>query len=107
MFRYEIVSLAFERGRFDASATALTASVLMVLPAMMILSAVSTLLVRLLLVQQKQKAILGLTFLGVGVKLLLSMLLVETWGLVGLVSATVIASVVATSARFLIASRPS
>ena len=65
----------------------------MVLPAMIILSAVSTLLVRLLLVQQRLKTILTLTFIGLGIKLALSIALVELWGLVGLVSATVIAAV--------------
>ncbi len=98
-FRMEIVALLFQFGRFDQSATELTASVLVVLPAMVLLGAVSEIVTRLLHALGAFRVVAAVAWLAMGTKVLLSVWLFERFQLVGLVGATVCAGCVATIGR--------
>ncbi len=98
-FRMEIVALLFQVGRFDQSATELTASVLVVLPAMVLLGAVSEIVTRLLHALGAFRVVAAFAWLAMGTKVLLSAWLFEKFQLVGLVGATVCAGCVATIGR--------
>ncbi len=103
-FSEEIVSLVFQRGAFDARATRMTAGVLAVYSITIVVSAWSMLLMRLLLVQQRQKLIAVAAIFALAVKVFFNFILVGTFGLPGIAWATVLAGLGATSLRFFFAS---
>ncbi len=104
-FREQVVSLLFGRGEFDSEALAMTSHALSVLPFMVLISAVSTIITRLLLAQRRIVVIAALAMFAVCMKFALSFVLVERFGLAGLAGATVAAATVATVARFFISGR--
>lgn len=105
LYRTEFVSILFQRGRFDAEAVAMTASVLSVLPFMIILTGSSGILVRLLLSQKAMAILANIAFFAVAFKIILNILLVKRFGLQGLAWATVLVAAVTTVLRYLYAYR--
>ena len=98
-FRYEITSLVFQRGAFDEAAVEVTASVLQVIPFMILTSLVATLFTQLLLAQRRTRMVAALSIFAIVIKIGLNFVLVPQFGLVGLALATLCASVAASMIR--------
>jgi putative peptidoglycan lipid II flippase len=96
-FRSQVVTLAFERGAFDANGVRMTAEVLMVTPFVILFQVVLVLFSLLLFAQKRHRVVAALSVLFVSSKVVLSSWLVNTHGLLGLAFATLIATGLSTS----------
>lgn len=103
IFRAELVTLLLERGRFDAHASAMTALVLSLLPAMIPVYAGTLLVTRLLMSQKRLRTILMISIFSMSLKILLNIAFVRIWGLIGVVLATVMTGTAALLVRILVA----
>ncbi len=86
-----IVRLIFERGRFDAAATAQTAGVLGVLSLQIAVWSCIVISTRLLLAQRQARAVTVAAVASLAIKVLANLLLVERFGLLGVAAGTVAA----------------
>ncbi len=108
VFRVQVVTLLFQRGEFDAAAVDMTAGVLTVLPFGIVITSVSMLVDRVLLAQRRIGALAGLSVFSIALKVAFNYLFVVVlpWDLMGLATATVLATGVGTVARYMVARRP-
>ncbi len=107
LLRVPVVELLFQRGEFDEQAVTMTASVLSVLPAMILITSICTLLDRLLLAQRRLVILAVLSVSTIALKVLFNVVFVS-WldrGLVGLAWATILSTGLVTLARFWAARR--
>ncbi len=105
--RVELISLLLQRGQFDRDAVQLSASVMTVLPLMILLTGSSAILTRLLLSQKRVVFVGALAVAAVAGKFLFSAVLIRPFGLVGIALATVAVASLTTGARYWWASRES
>jgi putative peptidoglycan lipid II flippase len=96
---HSMVALVFQRGKFTAEATAMTASALYVLSFALIAQCCNPIVVRLMLAQQQLRALLSTTIIAIAVKVVANFLLVDRYGLEGVAAATAISAGAATGLR--------
>lgn len=105
--REEVVALLFGRGAFDADDVHKTATALMILAFTIFTTGTASIVNRLLLSQRQLLFMFLITLFAITVKIVANALLVFRYGLAGLAAGTVIAGVLATLARYLVAWRGS
>jgi len=99
IFRYDIIRILFQRGEFDTNAVHLTASVLSVLPLMIVFSSSSAIINRLLFVYNEYKFIAILSIATAFLKFIFNYIFMKHFGIMGLALATVTISFFATLSR--------
>jgi putative peptidoglycan lipid II flippase len=99
-FSQEIVSILFERGQFNAAAVSMTATALTYYASIIILSAISTILIRLLLSQRRWRVIAWISLTALLLKLLLNLVFVPYLGIQGITLATVLAATIGVLLRY-------
>lgn len=100
IFRSEIVSLLLQRGQFDEESVKLVSGVLGFLALMVITSASSTILTKLLLAQKQWGIIAMIGILAMFLKIGFNMVFMKYMGLEGLALATVFVSLISTFLRY-------
>jgi putative peptidoglycan lipid II flippase len=99
IFREQVVTLVFQRGAFTERGVAMTASVLNLLPFLILLSFVSTLFTQLLLAKKMARYIALLSVFTLCAKVGCNIVFVRQFGLWGLALSTVIVASAATALR--------
>jgi putative peptidoglycan lipid II flippase len=100
IWRTDLVSMVFQRGKFGGEATSMTATVLMVLSFTLLVQSANALVMRLLLAQQQLRLILTTTLMAIVFKVGTNLIMVPLYGLRGVASATVVATGMATMVRY-------
>jgi putative peptidoglycan lipid II flippase len=100
LWGHDMIALLFQRGAFGDRATDMTATAMFVLSFVLLATGANSMVVRLLLAQQQLRFLLTTTILSIGIKIVANAVLVGRYGMVGVASATVIATSVAVLVRF-------
>ena len=100
LFSNELVAVAFQRGAFDSSATALTSAVFVGYCVGMLFSAVSAIVTNVFYGYGKTKITLLISLLQIVINIVLDILFINFWGIAGLAYATSFSAVACLIIRF-------
>ena len=104
-FSHDIVTVAFQRGAFDAKATLLTSGVFTGYCIGMFFWGVSAVVTNVFYGYGDTKITMYISLIGIVINIFLDFLLMRLWGIVGLAAATSLSAVICLSIRFVLLKR--
>ena len=105
LFRTEIVSAVFERGAFDGSSTALTASVFALYSLGLFFTACSSVISNIFYGHGDTKTAMHISVANLGINVVLNLALIHLWGVNGLALATSLSSIITFYIRLVVAKK--
>ena len=100
LFSEELVTVAFQRGAFDTTATIVTASVFVGYCLGMLFFGISTTVTNVFYGFGDTKITMYISMIGITINVVLDLLLIRFWGVTGLAFATSIAAIIGLCIRF-------
>ena len=94
LFRTELVSAVFQRGAFDASSTALTASVFALYCLGLFFIACNTVISNIFYGHGDTKTAMYISIVNLGINVVLNLILIHLWGVNGLALATSLSAII-------------
>ena len=101
LFSEELVTVAFQRGAFDASATKVTAGVFMGYCLGMLFLGISTSVTNVFYGYGDTKITMYISLIGISLNIILDLVFMHIWGVAGLAVATSFAAIIGLGIRFL------